>query len=308
MPKMRKLLLQPILIVLLLACTCGAQNAPQRVLTADETWRIEVLLRASMQLPPETGLTIRLIGPGEFPNFDKISVTLALPDKTSNEFNLLFSHDGNTVAQYKDFKISPGTQKLPSDGNRPSRGGSPDAPVQVVVFDDLECPFCAELHTRLYPDIHRRYGGLVRVTYRDSPIEGHPWAMHAAIAVGCVHHSAAAYWSSIDAIHAAAATIDGPNRDLSKTFEQIDGFVLAEAKREDLPEADVKACIAKADKSTIEASLKEAEALGVGSTPTVFVNGAKISGAVSDQFLFTLIDRALQAKGIPLPAETHPVP
>jgi protein-disulfide isomerase len=68
----------------------------------------------------------------------------------------------------------------------------------------------------------------------------------------------------------------------------------------------VKACIAKADKGAINESLKEGEALGVGSTPTVFINGAKIFGAVSNEFIFTLIDRALQAKGKITPTELHP--
>ncbi len=307
MPNLRNHFFPSIVLGVLLVCASRAQSLTQRVLTADETWRVEVLLRSSMQMLPETGLRIRLIGPSEFPNFDKIAITITPPDKTSNEFTLFLSHDGNTVAQYKDFKIAPGTQKLPGDGGRPSRGGGPDAPVQAVVFDDLECPFCAQLHARLAPSIYRRYGSLVRVTYRDFPIEGHPWAMHAAIAVGCAHENAAAYWNSIDDIHAAAVGIDGQERELSKAFEQVDGYVLAAAQSAGLQESDVKACMAKADKSAIEASLKEGETLGVGSTPTVFINGAKISGAISDQFLFTLIDRALQAKGIPLPAESHPV-
>ncbi|MDR3723246.1 MAG: thioredoxin domain-containing protein [Terracidiphilus sp.] len=306
MSKTLNLLLRPMIYALFFVCVCNAQAPQQRQLSADENWRIEVLLRSAMQLEPETGMTIRPIGPSAFPNFDKIGVTLTAPGKTSNEFELLLSHDSNSLAQFKEFKIAPGTQKLVSDGGRPSRGGGPDAPVQIVVFDDLECPFCAQLHAHLFQDIHRRYGDLARVTYRDFPIEGHPWAMHAAIAVGCVHGNNAAYWKSIDDIHAAAAEIGGPDRKLSKAFEQIDAFVLGEAKTAGLLESDVKACIAKADKSAIEESLKEGEALGVGSTPTVFINGAKIFAAVSDEFIFTLIDRALQAKGKIAPAELPP--
>jgi len=306
MSKTLNLLLRSTMYAMFLVCVCNAQSPQKRQLSADEKWRIEALLRSAMQLQPETSMTIRPIGPSAFPNFDKIGVALTPPGTTSNEFELLLSRDGNTLAQYKEFKIASGTQKLASDGGRPSRGGGPDAPVQIVVFDDLECPFCAQLHAHLYQDIHQRYGDLARVTYRDFPIEGHPWAMHAAIAVGCVHENNAAYWKSIDDVHAAASEIGGPDRKLSKAFEQIDAFVLGEAKSAGLSESDVKACIAKADKGAINESLKEGEALGVGSTPTVFINGAKIFGAVSNEFIFTLIDRALQAKGKPLPTEPHP--
>jgi protein-disulfide isomerase len=35
--------------------------------------------------------------------------------------------------------------------------GSPKAPVTMVEFADLQCPFCAEYHTNVFPDLLKRY-------------------------------------------------------------------------------------------------------------------------------------------------------
>jgi protein-disulfide isomerase len=35
--------------------------------------------------------------------------------------------------------------------------GSPDAPVTMVEFADLQCPFCAEYHERVFPELLDRY-------------------------------------------------------------------------------------------------------------------------------------------------------
>jgi protein-disulfide isomerase len=35
--------------------------------------------------------------------------------------------------------------------------GSPDAPVTMVEFADLQCPFCAEYHRNVFPELLKRY-------------------------------------------------------------------------------------------------------------------------------------------------------
>ena len=54
-------------------------------------------------------------------------------------------------------------------------------------FDDLECPYCAKIHSALFPATLDRYKDLVRVVYKDYPlVEIHPWAMHAAVNSNCL--------------------------------------------------------------------------------------------------------------------------
>jgi hypothetical protein len=54
----------------------------------------------------------------------------------------------------------------------------------------------------------------------------------------------------------------------------------------------------------ILASVKEAESLGVQATPTLFINGQKIDGAVPASELRAAIDSALQDVGEQVPART----
>ena len=61
----------------------------------------------------------------------------------------------------------PGRGGEPAGGGRDSalRGipqsgislGSPDAPVTMVEFADLQCPFCAEYHRNVFPTLLKRY-------------------------------------------------------------------------------------------------------------------------------------------------------
>jgi hypothetical protein len=50
--------------------------------------------------------------------------------------------------------------------------------------------------------------------------------------------------------------------------------------------------------------MKEGDALGVDGTPTLFINGERLSGALPESQVWMSIDRALKAEGITPPAES----
>ena len=79
----------------------------------------------------------------------------------------LISRDGKTLAQMNTFDMSKDPRTLVSDAGRPARGGSEKAPVDIVIFDDLECPFCARMHAQIFPAVLNRYGDKVRIAYKD---------------------------------------------------------------------------------------------------------------------------------------------
>ena len=73
--------------------------------------------------------------------------------------------------------------------------------------------------------------------------------------------------------------------------------------------AKLDACLAKQDTAAIEASKKVGTALGVEATPSLFINGDKIDGAVPVEFIFSIIDDALRAQNItPPPPYVVPAP
>jgi hypothetical protein len=114
-------------------------------------------------------------------------------------------------------------------------------------------------------------------------------------------YSAPAYWEAVDQIHKVSSDVGGPERTLAKANEEIDAIVLGIAKQRQLDGSAMDACVAKQDGSVIKRSQVEAETLGVVRTPTLFINGAKIEGAVPLPFLFQMIDVALRSQGIQPP-------
>ena len=66
--------------------------------------------------------------------------------------------------------------------------GKPDAPLTIVEFTDLQCPFCRQFSLTAFPQIKKDYidTGKVRFITNDFPLESiHPLAVTAARASAC---------------------------------------------------------------------------------------------------------------------------
>jgi protein-disulfide isomerase len=65
--------------------------------------------------------------------------------------------------------------------------GAPDAPLTLVEFTDLQCPYCNRFTTTSFEQIKKTYidTGKLRFVSRDFPLDFHPQAMPAARAVRC---------------------------------------------------------------------------------------------------------------------------
>ena len=300
-----------IFAVMLTTLGCHAQVPAQSdKLSPEQARRVEVLIRAKSNIPPEYDLQISgRSKKSEVPGFDEISVIFTANGKSSRPMTFLLSTDGNTLAQFSKFDISKDPKLLVSAADRPARGGPPNAPVLIVNFDDLECPYCAKMHQQLFPAVTERYKDQVRVVYRDFPLSIHPWAMRAAIDTSCMAvQSVAGYWNLVDYIHLHAAEFGGDEKSLAKANETLDGLTRDEGKRQKINVEKLNACIEKQDDTTVKASLKDGEALGVDATPSLFINGEKIDGAQPMEYVYRMIDKALVAAGqTPPPAPAQPV-
>ncbi len=158
------------------------------------------------------------------------------------------------------------------------------------------------------------YQGLIRLVYKDSPLEEHPWAMHASVDANCLAvQNGTVYWRFVDYVHGHAQEISGDNRDPATSFASLDRIARQEATLGKLDEAALNICLSKQDQASIQSSRKEADALGLEGTPMLFINGEKVSGAVPADELWAAIDRALRAAGeqpppMPQPPSPSPVP
>jgi protein-disulfide isomerase len=308
----------------LAAAGCHAQS-PSRsagaavTLSPEMARRIEVLIRSKSEIPYNYVFHIGPLGPSDVPGYDSVTVEFSVAGKSSKPLTFLLSKDGKTLAQFSKYDISKDPKLAVSGAGRPARGGDANAPVLIVVFDDLECPFCSKMNAQLFPAVLDRYKSQVRVVYRDFPLDQHPWAMRAAIDTNCVGaESGTGYWNLIDYIHGHADEIGGKEKTVAKANEMLDGLAREEGKKQGVDETKLAACLAKQDAAPIRQSMKEAEALGVEATPALFVNGEKIEGAQPMEYLYSMIDGALVAAGqtppppaaqpVPAPASASPVP
>jgi protein-disulfide isomerase len=65
--------------------------------------------------------------------------------------------------------------------------GAADAPVMIIEFTDLQCPYCARFARDTWPQLRERYvdTGKVRFATRDLPLQFHAFALPAAVAARC---------------------------------------------------------------------------------------------------------------------------
>ena len=276
-------------------------------LSPDLARRVEILIRTRSKIPPDVILNVGGRTHSDIPNYDQVQVTFTQDGQTSKPLFFLISKDSKTLAQFNSYDISKDPKTLVSDAGRPARGGPESAPVTIVGFDDLECPYCTRMHAALFPALTQRYGDKVRIVYKDFPLSIHPWAMRAAVDVNCIAgQSSDAYWNVVDTIHANAGTYGGADKSLAKANEALDQATLDEAKKDHLKTELVEACIKKQDDAGIKASMKVGDGLGIEATPVLFINGEKLEGAYPLVDVFRMVDSALVAAGVTPPPPYTP--
>jgi protein-disulfide isomerase len=288
------------LLALSLAVGCKAQTTSAST-DASTNRRIEVMVRAQFNVPQDYNVVVGARKPSKISGYNTLPITLSRgPKSTTVEF--LISGDGKTLARLETFDLSKDPASSIDVTGRPVRG-NPDAKVTVVNFDDLECPYCARMHTSLFPSTLDRYKDKVRFIYKDDPlVEIHPWAMHAAVDANCLaDQNGTAYWNFVDYIHGHGQEVTGEARDVKKSFEALDRIAHQEASLGKLDDPKLSACITKQDETQVRASSKLAESLGIDGTPALFVDGERINGAVPQNQVWLVIDRALRAKGVEPP-------
>jgi protein-disulfide isomerase len=298
-----------VLLALGLTAGCKAQVASDPVLNR----RIEIAVRTQFSIPQDYNVTIGARKPSSMSGYDDLLISIGRGTK-SQVVPFLISTDGKKLARLETYDLTKDPGSDIDVANRPVRG-NPDAKVTVINFDDLECPFCARMHQSLFPNTLQRYKDQVRFIYKDFPLtEIHPWAMHASVDADCLAtQNNQVYWSYVDYLHSHGEEVNGPDRNQAKSFAALDRIARQEAALGKLDIGKLDACLTKQDETSVNSSLKEAQALGLEGAPALFVNGERINGAVPEEQVWMAIDRALRAQGIQPPptapaAQAPPLP
>ncbi len=152
--------------------------------------------------------------------------------------------------------------------------GLPSAPVTVITYSDFECPFCQRFAPELTKAL-QEFPNDVRVVYRHFPLSFHPNAQSAAEASECAAALGGndAFWAMHDKLFAAQ---NGLNR----------AMYLQSATAIGLDASAFASCLDTAQtRGTVLSQMESGNTAQVSGTPTTFVNGTPISGAVTYEVL-----------------------
>jgi protein-disulfide isomerase/uncharacterized membrane protein len=153
--------------------------------------------------------------------------------------------------------------------------GRADAPVTIVEFSDFQCPACGQAFKDLHEVLARRTD--VRLVFRNFPLDSscnealpralHPNACLAAMAGECARKQSR-FWEYHDRLF-----------ENQKALERDDLFRYAREVGLDIPA--FRTCLdAQETKDRVSEDIRAGLAAGIESTPTLFINGRKIDGAL----------------------------
>ncbi len=176
------------------------------------------------------------------------------------------------------FAQNPSMQELSIPGPLPEMSiGDANAPVTIIEYASMTCPHCARFHEITYPELKKRYidTGKVRFIFREFPLDDLAAAgfMLARCAVKDAPTSDK-YFDMVDLLFSTQEkwAVNPPLPPLFNTVKQT-GFT----------QETFDACLANRQ---LFAEVKQtrdrgSQKLGVGSTPTFFINGKKLAGALT---------------------------
>lgn len=157
--------------------------------------------------------------------------------------------------------------------------GPADAPILLVEFSDYQCPYCKRWHDEVFLRLVAEYGDKIKFVYRNLPVIRANSA-DAAQASYCAEEQGA-YWEYHEALFSYAYGFDDQAYEQYARDLGLDVEALMECYRSGRYAA------------TVDADLQFARSLGIGSTPTFFLNGIPVVGAQPYDIFKQIIDLEL---------------
>jgi protein-disulfide isomerase len=235
-------------------------------------------MREMMGFDPNVTWKVDSIKPAE--NTGLTEVTVLVSNGQGSAVNKFYvTPDGKhaitgEIIPFGEHPFDQTNEELNKGENGVSRGPA-NAPVTIVEFSDLQCPHCKAaqpvLDKLLAEDTN------VRVVYQNFPLPMHDWARLAADYADCVgRKSSDHFWKFIGSVYDAQTDITASNAQ-----EKLTGFADQAGEKG----ADIAACAAATETlGRVERSISLGTSVGVNSTPTVFINGRKITSMANIPF------------------------
>lgn len=250
--------------------------------------KLEAYVRYAEGYSPEVKISIDDPAPSPFAGYYRVLVHLTAG---THKLDRLYyaSQDGQEFINGNVWKLGQSPfldtlEHLPTNG--PSFGPS-NAKVTIIVFSDFECPYCRQLAKTLRDNIPQKYPTDVRVVFKDFPIDSiHKWARAASEAAHCLENQTpGAFWTFHDWVFEHQQEVNETN---------LRDKVLEFAKQQKLDGTQASSCMANhATAQEVSQNQQIGAALQISQTPTIFVNGRSVSGAVPWQTLDSVIKMEL---------------
>ena len=196
--------------------------------------------------------------------------------------------EASITSQMANTKVSSADLARMEEGAYPVYG-NPKAPFHLVVFIDYECPYSKQVAPVLR-DVMRTHADDLYVVVRDFPItEIHPDAERSAIAANCVFALGGreAYWNYFDRLFVTQG---------SHGAAQLRSLALQSG----ITDIQFDRCASDATRlQQAQRSFQEGLNVGVAGTPTFFINGYRIQGAMDATAFDIAIDQARQKSAKP---------
>ncbi len=165
--------------------------------------------------------------------------------------------------------------------------GNPDAPVTISMWEDFLCPACQQWNEQVKPQLFEDYiqAGTVKMEYNYLPLQQHGnGARWGAVASECADEQGA-FWPYHDRLFQLAST-------QGQTAFSTDRLI-GHAADLGLDRDEFNRCLTSGEHmATVDASLNQAGAQGISSTPTMLINGQPANAFAYEQVSATIDELA----------------
>lgn len=160
--------------------------------------------------------------------------------------------------------------------------GSKNASVTIIEFTDYQCPFCGRARP-IVKQLVSDYGDKIHYVLRDFPLDFHPFAKKAAEAAQCAGDQGK-YWEYSDVLWNNQQALDVANLKEYAAHLSLDLKKFNECLDQGKYTAEVEKDVADGVKA------------GVNGTPSFFINGQMLTGALPIEKFKEVIEIELKRK------------
>lgn len=169
--------------------------------------------------------------------------------------------------------------------------GDKDAPVKIVEFSDMQCPFCRSFFTGAYEQIKSEYvdTGKVAIYFRHYPLSFHAAAQKSGEALECANDQDQ-FWALHDLMYTKQQELDPTGGTVEYTVDDIKAW----ASELGLDTGTFNQCLDSGQYAEkVTSDLADGTAAGVSGTPAFYINGTPLVGAQPYESFKTIIDQEL---------------